>query len=466
MRKLSLILILGAAAIAAQPFDRTKPPATPPIPAYKLPPVEEARLSNGLSIVMVEDNRFPLVTARLSFFAGTKNDPTDMPGLAENVAALLVEGTKTRTSRQVAEQAADIGGALNGSADPDSLTLSALSLAENTGKLLELMADVARNASFPANEVELRKQNRKQDLLQQLSDSSFLARRKFHEMVYGSHPYAHIAPTMQSLDRLDRNAAVAWRDRYLTPNNAVLILIGKLPARAEILKMIEAQFGSWPRKAVPHPAPAPLPESRRQLVLVDRPGSVQADIEIGRLAVTRSNPEYYPLMTGRVILGGGSSSRMFVDIREKEGFAYDAHAEQAAEKDAATFAAVTQVRNDVVEPALKALLGELDRMTKERVSADELSDAKNFISGSFLLRLETQNALADQFVMMRACDLPNDYVEKFTGRVRAVEPDQILEAARKYMAQDKSVIVVVGDASKIGAAVAKFGTVVTSKIQP
>ena len=200
------------------------------------------------------------------------------------------------------------------------------------------------------------------------------------------------------------------------------------------------------------PAEALFPQAA-QLVLVDRPGSVQADIHIGRLAVTRTSPEYYPLLVGRMILGGGSSSRMFINIREKEGLRLRrAWRAESAQSDGGTFAAVTQVRNEVVEPALKAVIAELERMEKERVSAEELSNAKNLSSGSFLLRLETQNALADQFVMMRNIGLPNDYLEKFTDRVRAVEPDQILAAAQKYMAPDNAVIVVVGDASKIGKA--------------
>src|SRR5436190_10909182 len=193
----ALILIASAAVLCAQPFDRTKPPATPPIPDYKLPPMEEAKLANGLAIVMIEDNRFPLVTARLTFHGGTRNDPADMPGLAENVAALLIDGTKTRTSRQIAEQMASIGGSLAGSADPDGLTLAGLALSESTGKLLELLADVARNATFPEEEVGLRKQNRKQALLQQFSDPSYLSNRKFHELVYGEHPYSQVGPTMQ-----------------------------------------------------------------------------------------------------------------------------------------------------------------------------------------------------------------------------------------------------------------------------
>ena len=178
MTRLILLLTTAAALLCAQSsIDRTKPPATPPIPDYKLPPIDESKLANGLAVVMVQDNRFPVITARLTFHAGTRDDPADMPGLAQDVGALLVEGTATRTSRQIAEQAAAIGGSIAGSADTDGLTIGGLALSENAGKLLELIADVARNASFPEQEVALHKQNRKQELLQQVSDPHYLGVR-------------------------------------------------------------------------------------------------------------------------------------------------------------------------------------------------------------------------------------------------------------------------------------------------
>src|SRR5258707_701379 len=137
------------------------------------------------------------------------------------------------------------------------------------------------------------------------------------------------------------------------------------------------------------------------MVVVDRPGSVQADIHVGRLAVNRASPEYFPLMVGAVTLGGGSSSRLNVNIREKQGFAYDAHAALDARRDSGMMTAVTQVRNEVIEPALKALLSEMDRMSKAPVEAEELSLARNYVIGVFLMGLQTQNGLADQLSMMR-----------------------------------------------------------------
>jgi zinc protease len=469
MLRLTKSLIAGAVAgcfaysLSAQMVDRTKPPVTPAIPSYKLPPVFETKLPNGMGVVLVEDNRFPLVTARMTLNAGSKFDPNDFPGLAEAVAAVLTEGTKTRTARQISEETDALGGSLGASAGADSLGISGGALSENLPKLLVLMADVARNANFPAEEVDLFKQNRIQSLMAERSQPSFLANEKMAEVLYGSSPYAHIAPTPQAVQKLDSKMLASFRDTYLVPNNATLILIGKLPPRAELLKAITAEFGSWQQKPLPAAPKIELPAPKRQIVLVDRPGSVQADIHVGRLAPTRITPEFFPLMVGSMVLGGGTNSRMFKNIREKEGFAYDAHSQYDTHRDASDFEAVTQVRNEVIEPAVKAILAELDGMASAPVPASELSNVKNFISGMYLLRLETQGGLASQLASMKALGLPNDYLETYTTRVRSVEPDQVQAVAKKYIAPGQSAIVVVGDASKIGDALKKLGTVTVTK---
>jgi zinc protease len=462
MRTLTLSLCI-AAGLSAQTLDRKKPPETPPIPAYKLPPVHETKLPNGLVVVLAEDSRFPLVTVRLAVKAGSKFDPDTLPGLSDSVAALLTQGTKSRTSRQIAEEVASMGGTLTGQATHDSLTLAGSSLAENAPKLLALLSDVVLNATFPADEVTLQKQNRAQMLMGQRSESDFLLREKFSEVVFGNHPYAHTGPTLASLERMDRKALMDFRDSYLAPDRACLIVLGKLPPRAQLLKMVTSQFGTWAAKPVPAYAPAALPEPKRQIVLVDRPGSAQADIRAGRLASGYGSPELFPLTLGSAILGGSADSRLFNDIREKRGFAYDAHTEMDRRQEAGVFAAATQVRNDVLEPAMQALLDDLGEMGKSRVTAEELSGNKNYLSGRYLLRMEEQAGLADQLMLVKEMGLPNDYIETYTLKVRATEPDQIQAAAKKYIVPESSAIVVVGDASKIQKALEKFGTVTVSK---
>ncbi len=451
--------------LEAQSIDRTKPPQTPELPAYKLPPVFETKLPNGLEVLLVEDRRFPLVSARLGFRTGSKHDPPGLYGLAESTAALLTEGTTNRTSRQIADEAAEMGGAIRAYSMADALIVDANALAENLPKLLDLMSDVARNANFPEDEVQLRKQNRKQELLAQRSQADFLADEKITEVIFGSHPYARQNPTLESIDRLDRAALAGFRDRHLAPNNAVLILIGAMPPRKRVVEMIAEKFGSWQRKELPDPPAPRFPQPKRSIVLVDRPGSVQADVRVGRLAVNRSDPDYFPLVIGNTILGGGASSRLFMNIREKQGFAYDAHSALQPLRDTGSFEVVTQIRNEVLEPALEAVMNELKALRDGSLSAEELTATKNYLNGVFVIRLETQDGLASQLAVTKLMGLPLEYLEKYPARVRAVEPAQIRTAAKKYMSPENAAIVVVGDASKIKERLEKFGKVTIERAE-
>ncbi|MEO7649318.1 MAG: pitrilysin family protein [Bryobacteraceae bacterium] len=464
MRSRAFILLFACAAAAmTQTVDRTKPPKTADLEALKLPPVYETTLPNGMHVMLVENNRLPLVTIRLAFAAGSRFDPPKSPGLSEAVASLLSDGTKKRTSRQIAEQAADIGGSLSAASSTDSLTINGSALSEHTAALLDLVADIARNASFPAEEIALYKQNRAQRLLEQKSRPDFLTSEKLNEVLFGSHPYAHRNPTQESIEALDAAAITGFRDRYLRPNNGVLIVLGKIAGRDAILKLIREGFGSWERKDVPAEKLPALPTPSKSITLVDRPGSVQADIQIGHLGIVRTDPAFFPLVVGNAILGGGTSSRLFNEIREKKGYAYSVYSFHVPMREAGTYVTGMQVRNEVVSDALEGTMAEMRAMGKTPVTAAELSGVKNYLSGAFVLRLETQEGLAAQLVSVKTMGLPIDYLEKYTARVRSVEPDKIQAIARRFMSPDDSAVVVVGDASKIKSALDKFGKVQVTK---
>jgi zinc protease len=440
-------------------MDLTRPPQTPALPVYKLPPVLETKLDNGLAVLLIQDHRFPMVTARLGFQAGSKYDPPSLPGLSESTATLLSEGTWNRTARQIAEEVNGIGGSISASSSADLLVLGGNALSEYLPKLINLMADVARNASFPEDEVELHKQNRTQELLSQRSDASFLADEKFTELLFAPHPYSRQDPTLESIAALDRLALAGFRDRSLAPSNAVLVLLGALPPPQEALDIVRAEFGSWQAREAPAPPPAEFPEPQRAIVLVNRPGSVQADIRIGRLGVPRHHPDYFPLLVGNSILGGGTSSRLFMNIRERQGFAYDVHSAAQPLQDSGTFAVVTQVRNEVLAEALEALLAEMRQIGSHPVSADELEATANYLSGVFVIRLETQDGLAAQVAAVRLMGLPLAYLENYTTRVRAVTREEIRAAAARYVDPERAAVVVVGDASKIAAQLESIGKV-------
>jgi len=466
LKSYPLLSVLALAMnLSAQKIDRTKIPETTPLPSFKLPPVYETTLPNGLGVVLLDDPRFPLVTVRLGFQAGSKFDPKELPGLSEAVGALLTEGTKSRTSRQIAEELAEIGGSLRATSNADTLILYGNALAENTPRLLDLLADVTVSASFPEDELGIYKRRRQQELLAERSEAAFWADEKLAKAIFGEHGYARLNPTPTSIDRLGRAAVTDFHDRHLAPNNGVLILLGSLPPRKETLKLIDDEFRGWKRRELPPVPEAKFPSSARTVTLVDRPGSVQADIRVGRLAVNRADPDYFPLVVANTILGGGASSRMFTTIREEKGYAYDAHSSLQPRRDAGLFTAVTQVRNEVIEEALEAVQVELRRMGDESVSGEELTNVKNYLSGNFVMGLETQNGLASHLATVKLMGLPADYLEKYTTRVRAVEPGQIRAVARKYITPENAGIVVVGDASKIGKSLEKLGKVTVEKAE-
>jgi len=449
--------------VQARMIDRSRPPVTAELPAYKLPPVVETRLANGLEVLLVHEGRLPLVSLRLGFAAGSKFDPPGLWGLSETTAAMLTEGTPSRSARQIAEQVTDLGAVLKAYSGPDALVIEGSVLAENLSAFVELVAEAAREATFPEAELELRKQIRKQELLAQRALADFLAQEKLAQVVFGSHPYAHQEPTPESIEKLDREKLVAFRDKFLRPANGVLIVVGQIPAAEEAMKLLEAHLADWNGAPAPQVALAQPPEPERSVTLIDRPGSVQADVRVGRLAVTRTHPDYFALLLASTILGGGASSRLFMDIREKRGYAYDAHSSLNAMKDAGLLEIVTQTRHEVLPEALSAVLEQMGRIGNEAVSEQELETARNYLSGVYVMRLETQQGLASQLVATRLLGLPLDYLEKYTQRLRAVEREQVRTAAARYIHPDKAAIVVVADAREIRSRLEQFGPIEVEK---
>lgn len=464
MRRFLLLPILIALPLTAQtrgvsnpPVDLSKPPASSDPKPYRPPPVSEIKLSNGLTVIMAEDSRFPLVTERLVFLAGDKRDPKEIPGLATTVAAMLTRLTPTRTYRWIAEEVDSLGGTLKASAGADALTIDASVLAENAVGMLTLISDISRNTLFPTDDLAIHGEIR-EALLAQRSQPDYLAKEEYRKLVFGDSPYAHLGPTAAAIDKTDSKALRDFRDNLLVPNNAYLVLVGKLPARADLLREIAKEFGSWQQKTVPaYAAPKP-PEPKRQVVLIDRPGSDQAELRLGRLGATYRDNTFVPETVASIIEGGWQGSRLFQDIVKQRGLAYDVRTEVNALADAGTFSTVAEVRNEVVADALEEVLRHLDKMAKEPVEKQELNDARNYAIGVFLLGLESQGGVADQLAQIRVMNLPKNYLESYTNRINSVGSDQIESAAKMFMAPDNDSIVVVGDALELRKLLEKIGT--------
>lgn len=428
---------------------RQQAPAPLPSRPLQVPIATETSLSNGLKVVVVEDTRLPLVSYRLAFCTGDAHDPPELPGLTDLLAGLLTEGTESLTSRQIADEVGRMGATLVAGANSDYTTVAASSLATFSDNILNLLADITRNPSFPPNEVELIKQNTKETLKQQRAQPSFLASEMVSRILFGDHPYSVIAPTLESLAAMTRDRIEEFHRSKFLPNNAVLIVAGDIRS-ASLLKRVESLLGDWQRgEASKDDFPPPPARTLRSVYLVDRHGSAQSNIVIANSGITRTSPDYFPMLVMHTVLGANASSRLFMNLREEKGYTYGAYSTLDARRTAGTFRAGAEVRTPVTGDSLKEFFYELNRIRSEPVSEEEIADAKSYLTGVFPLRLETQEGLIDQLVQIKMFGLPDDYLHTYRQRIQAVAVEEIQEVASKYVKPDKAAIVIVGDGAEI-----------------
>ena len=433
--------------IQPQTLKQPPPPLLPrPI---KLPTTSEVMLPNGLLVVVVEDHRLPLVSYRLALRSGDAHDPADLPGLIDMLTGLLTEGTESRTSREIADEVARLGATLQAGANSDYTTVAASSLTTFSDEILEMLADVTLHPVFPENEVDLTRQNTKESLKQQRAQPSFLATEMVAKVMFGNHPYSVTAPTPESIDRTTRERLIEFHRSSFVANNAVMLVAGDIKQDA-LLKRIEELFGKWGQGAVAgNDFPPPPQRSSRAAYVIDRPGSAQANIVIANEGITRTSPDYFPMLVMHTVLGANASSRLFMNLREEKGYTYGAYSRLDARRTAGTFRATAEVRTPVTGDSLKEFFYELGRIRKEPVTEKELADAKSYLTGVFPIRLETQEGLIDQLVQIKMFGLPDDYLETYRNKIQAVTREQIQEVANKYVTPDKAAIVIVGDAANL-----------------
>lgn len=429
----------------------------------KLPKVKEATLKNGLRVIVLEGyDQIPTFTMQMVILSGGLSDPANNRGLADFTADLLREGTKTRTSRQIAEQIESLGATLNANSDLSSFTTTITSsgLVQNFDSALDIFADVIRNPVFPKEEVEKYKTRTVSQLQQQRTNPNFLAQERFSQAIYGKHPAGITSPPLNSLNKTTSADLTRLHVANYLPNNAILAVVGQITLK-EILPKIEREFGDWKRGDIPKTEIPAVPEqSKTKIYLIDRPGSVQTVLQLGNLGINRTDEDYFALLVMNNILGGGLESRLFKNLREDKGYTYGAYSSFNGSKYRGTFQASSEVRTDVTEGAIKEFLYELKRVRDEKVPAAELENAKRGIIGSFALSLERPDTLLQNIITQKLYGLPINYWDTYPQKVAAISANDVQRAAQKYVDLEHLQIVAVGDASQIRDVLKKYGTVI------
>ena len=415
-----------------------------------------------MQVVLLRSTKVPTFNMQMVVLSGGLSDPADFRGLASFTASLLREGTKTRASKDIAEQVDSLGATLTAGSGFSSMTstVSTAGLVENLDQTLELFADVVRNPTFPQAEVDRYKNRTLAQLQLQRSIPQFLAQEQFNRAIYGtSHPASIVTPPAESLKKLTSKDLAEFHAKYYRPNNAILAIVGDVTMK-EILPKLEKAFGDWAKGDVPATTIPPAPaQGEARIYLIDRPGSVQTVLQLGTLGIERTSPDYFAVLLADRVLGGGPSGRLFMNLREDKGYTYGAYSGFGGSKFRGTWISSSEVRTDVTEGAMKEFMYELNRLRNEKVGAEELENAKRAIVGSFALSLEQPQSLLQNIITQKLYNLPADYWDTYPQKVAAITADDVQRVAQKYIDLDHLQVVAVGDAAKAREVLSKYGKV-------
>jgi zinc protease len=432
-------------------------PALAPERAVTWPKRTRARLSNGLEVVLAEAHSIPKFHGELFFRAGEALVSDRSVGLAEMTSTVLRTGTAKRNSRQIEEDLRRLGADLGTSAGQDTSAISFAGLSEFAEPLLELVNELARDASFPQPEFERERRQKLEEVKLERTSPGFLAGERLRKILFGKHPYARISPTEQQVAAYRReDLEQVYREIY-TPENALLVMVGDFDPQ-NMLGIAEKTFGNWTGKKPAAQQATALPELHgRRVYLVHNPGSVQTQILVGCHAITRKHPDWIRLGLTNSLYGGAFNSRLVMNIREEKGYTYSPRSGISPLRQHGYFFVSAAVRNEVVAASLTEIFYELDKLRSVAVPAAELSDAQNYVTGMFSMGLATQEGLLSQFATVELNELPADYLETYRDKVRALTSADLLGAARKYFDSANMPIVVVGDRAQIEEQARLFG---------
>ena len=407
-------------------------------------------LPNGLTLLYAERHNLPIVRVRLLIKASPFDEPPEKAGLANLVAELLTEGTKKRSSEQISEEIEFIGGSIGASTDRDYTMVSLSVLKKDIEKGFDLFSDIILNPTFPQKEIKRVKALIKGALRQSEDDPAFVAEKAFREALYGkAHAYGRVvAGTPESLDSITRKDIVRFYNTYYRPNNAILVVAGDI-TEEEIERLVNVYLLRWKRASLP---PKSFPSAKgldsTKVIKIDR-DITQANIILGHLGVSRSNPDYYALTVMNYILGGGGfASRLMTRIRDQMGLAYDVHSYFSSDLEQGLFQVEVQTKNRSARKVIDVILEEMKRIQSEPVSEGELKDARSYLTGSFPRRIDTLGKIADFLALTEFYGLGMDYDRRYPEYITSVTRDDVLRVARKYLHPERYLLVIVGNIEK------------------
>jgi zinc protease len=413
------------------------------------PTVADNRLPNGLRVLVAPTDGLPLVSARISFQTGATDDPTGKAGVAAFTAGLLDQGTTTRSATEIASQFESLGADVGAGSGLDFTNVSVNAPSNVFPQALNLMADLVRNPAFATEELSRQQTQALNGLRVQLSQPGPVAGVAAARAVFGDAPYGVPAQgTPTTIPGLTREDLAAFHAGHYRPEQAVLTFSGDITPEAA-MQLAQAAFGDWrgsgdARMSVDDPAGPPRPP---RVIVIDQPGAGQAAVVAAMRGVGRASDDYFPVLVGNAVMGGGFSSRLSQEIRIKRGLSYGAYSGLSAREDEGLLSASAQTRNDAVAQVADLMLKEIARLSAEPTTEADLAPRKATLVGDFGRTLETVDGLGTLVANLALNGLPLSDLATYAADVNAVTPEAIQAAVRRTLPVENASLVVVGDAS-------------------
>ncbi|WP_425986851.1 M16 family metallopeptidase [Brevundimonas sp. TWP1-2-1b1] len=441
------LALAGPPAVLLPEAERTPLPQPGAEVAPATPAVADFRLDNGLRVLVAPTDGVPLVSARLSFDAGSSDDPSGKAGIAAMTAALLTQGTKTKTAPEIATQIEQLGASIGAGAGVDFSNVYANVPSNAFPETVALMADLVKNPTFAAEELERQQAQTLDGLRVALSQPAAIAGMTVGRVIYGDAPYGATI-TQQTVPTIIPADVAAFHAARYRPSDATLVFSGDItPDAARALA--QQAFGDWnPAGAAPAATANPAGEALApRIVVVNQPGAGQAAVVAAVRGVSRTDADFFPLTVGNTLLGGGFSSRLNQEIRIKRGLSYGASSSLGVRADAGLFTASTQTKNETADEVADLILAEIAKLGAETPTQADLAPRRATLIGGFGRSLETVDGLGALVANLALYDLPMSDLADYAGRVRAVTPEQVQAAFAEHLPVDRASLVIVGDGS-------------------
>ena len=450
---LSLLVVSGLAApLLAQPGSLT------------LPPYKKVVLTNGLTLLLMEQHEVPIVSISAVIKAGSVADPAGKEGVAAITSALLRRGTQSRTADQFAEELDFVGGTFGSGTSVDATTVSAEFMKKDIVKGLDLVADALMHPSMTAEEVTKQIRQRVDGIKAAKDRASGVIGTYFNRYLFGTHPYGR--PTggdETSLAAITRDDVAGFYARHYGPGSTIMAVVGDF-ATADMEKQLTAHFGAWTAKTVPAAAVADAtPVAGKRLLLVDKPDATQTYFRIGNVGISRSNQDRVLIEIVNTLFGGRFTSMLNTELRIKSGLTYGAGSAFAELKAKGPFAINTYTRNASTEKAIDLTLDTLKRLHEQGISEDELASAKSYLKGQFPPDIETSNQLAGVLADLAFHGLDEREINTYYAKIDAATMADVKRVIKAYFPLENLTFVLIGKASEIESVAKKYAPVIDRK---